>query len=615
MTTGSDGVAVIPVTTSLAVELQLKGSFSDIVNTMQARAEESVTLQEGVPKTFEWDDSNATIVERNVYQAQQRVRQWMLALAPDLEWLQTQVLLFVGEEGECNALWDGVQAYFFRESDTCNDTGRIADIVYHEMGHGFHQFLRVAGVWDFTVSEGSGDYIAATITGDPIIAPTFYKASGTAHLRELENTLVYPDDFVDEVHADGMIWGGALWDLRVALIEEYGETLGVQKTDEIFVGALRGGPTLVDGYWEVLFADDDDADLSNGTPHVCQISDSFGAHGLGPGVGGGFVIDHVALGHQQPSQPVSIQAKVSSNLPQCGGLDPSTVALKWRYEGAEVFSTLEMPVVPGIADEFEALIPEMASGAKVEYYLQAGSGVALRTDPPGAPEKTFSFYVGDMLTVFHDDFENGEGEWTHGSSQAESEVADDWQLGTPVGLSGDPDQAFSGQNVWGNDLGSDSNGSYPADVTNYLESPVINCLDYGGVRLQFRRWLTVEDGDFDQARIRVNGETVWSNAAGWGTLTHLDKNWFFHDIDISKWADQTKFKLRFELESDGDIEKGGWNIDDVVVVVAGKAPKYGCQCRMGGDPSGRGAGRVSFWALCVFWVLAYWIRLRRFQAL
>ena len=38
-------------------------------------------------------------------------------------------------------------------------------------------------------------------------------------------------------------------------------------------------------YAELLFADDDDGDLSNGTPHGCAINQAMGRHGLRPVAG------------------------------------------------------------------------------------------------------------------------------------------------------------------------------------------------------------------------------------------------------------------------------------------------------------------------------------------
>ena len=100
---------------------------------------------------------------------------------------------------------------------------------------------------------------------------------------------------------------------------------------------------------------------------------------------------------------------------------------------------------------------------------------------------------------------------------------------------------------------------------NRLESPAISTLGQHGLRLRFQRWLTVEDGLFDQATVLVNAVPVWSNPATPGGTAHtLDSAWTPQDLDVSALADdQAAVHLRFELQSDGGLQFGGWNIDDL----------------------------------------------------
>src|SRR5262249_35768800 len=86
----------------------------------------------------------------------------------------------------CNAYWDGYSLNFLRENDACNNSARVADVVYHEFGHAFHQHVMIPGVADYeaALTEGAGDYFAATITNDPVIGPGFYLGGG--FIRELD---------------------------------------------------------------------------------------------------------------------------------------------------------------------------------------------------------------------------------------------------------------------------------------------------------------------------------------------------------------------------------------------------------------------------------------------
>ncbi|MBA3452781.1 MAG: hypothetical protein H0T42_06810, partial [Deltaproteobacteria bacterium] len=111
----------------------------------------------------------------------------------------------------------------------------------------------------------------------------------------------------------------------------------------------------------------------------------------------------------------------------------------------------------------------------------------------------------------------------------------------------------------------------------------------------------VEDGFFDSASVHANGTQVWTSYASEsepGSPTHhIDKEWRFHDIDVSGQVANGKLKLRFELASDPGFNLAGWNVDDVCVVLAKPAPACeaddscddatdtGC-CSVGGGPQG-----------------------------
>ena len=62
-----------------------------------------------------------------------------------------------------------------RAGSGCNNTGRIADVNFHEWGHAFHYYGLESGDFDGAVSEGIGDVVSALNTGDSIIAPNFLR--------------------------------------------------------------------------------------------------------------------------------------------------------------------------------------------------------------------------------------------------------------------------------------------------------------------------------------------------------------------------------------------------------------------------------------------------------
>lgn len=202
---------------------------------------------------------------------------------------------------------------------------------------------------------------------------------------------------------------------------------------------------------------------------------------------------------------------------------------------------------PHFAFEVDSFV---AIGTKIDFTLNILCNEGSYLD-------SFYLFAGELFTIFFDDMEGDDGGWTHDAIFN----YDDWEHGTPLeGSRSDPESAFSGSKIWGNDL----NGEYPSNSTNYLESPEIDCQGFKNVRLWYRRFLGVEKGIYDRARIMVNGNLVWENQPYYD---HVDYGWKHHDIDISSFADSNpSVKVRFEMDTDGWVELGGWNIDDFKVV-------------------------------------------------
>lgn len=247
----------------------------------------------------------------------------------------------------------------------------------------------------------------------------------------------------------------------------------------------------------------------------------------------------------------------------------SGVDLYYRVDGGSL--TQKALIASATPDEWLGSVPGIAPGSNsgtLEYYLLAtdsGGNQSWSPDAVSPGGALHSFTVGSLSSIFADDFEGaGQNGWT----TVQVATQNDWQKGTPQGKGGyDPSTAASGSNARGNDLGiGNYNGIYQSNVNNYLQSPNINCAGQSGVRLRYQRWLSVEDGYFDQASVKVNGQTVWQNPAtpGGGTNHTIDSAWTPQDLDISALADNNpSVSLRFQLQSDGGLEFGGWTLDDV----------------------------------------------------
>lgn len=179
---------------------------------------------------------------------------------------------------------------------------------------------------------------------------------------------------------------------------------------------------------------------------------------------------------------------------------------------------------------------------------------------------TFPLFIGPIETIHQEDFEMGDGGWSDGGTQ------NDWRVASPGQKFGKPDpyRAAEGMACYGNDLneaGSAWNTLYENDADNYLLSPTINCFGKENVHLAFRRWLTVEEGIYDDAYLSVSGTEFFANPAN-GNF--FDEAWEEIVYDISSVADNNPVvQIRFDLESDGGLRLGGWAIDDVRVFEPG----------------------------------------------
>ena len=204
--------------------------------------------------------------------------------------------------------------------------------------------------------------------------------------------------------------------------------------------------------------------------------------------------------------------------------------------------------------------------------------------PDNPADPYYELYVGTATPIYCTDFESGFDGWTHSGTK------DEWEVGAPFGIGGDPAVAHSGSGVAGIDLGHVpmSDGLYASSANESLVSPPIGLGGQTSVHLQYYRWLGVEDATFDQATISANGKQVWINKKsdadpdGTDEINHIDKEWVFEDVDMTAAIGAgSQVQLAFGLTSDEGLDFGGWTIDDVCVVAVPPAPPGSGACGNG----------------------------------
>jgi hypothetical protein len=259
---------------------KLQGLFADVNNDAGPDASYNDTASTTSPLNYQWDYSQARQDEANTYYHTNLIHDYFKTLDSSYNALDYVMPVSVGQHFE-NAYWDGWGMTFGTGGSTFRNFALFSDVIYHEYTHGVTDGIYPEGMLPYTgqpgaMNEGWSDYFACTITNEPGIGEGGLQTNNLP-LRIIDNNLVYPQNWAGEVHADGRIFAGALWDLR--------ELLGAGISDTI----LHFSKYLLAETWEnyfvdVLLTDDDDGNLSNGGPHSPQIYEAFGNHGIGPGL-------------------------------------------------------------------------------------------------------------------------------------------------------------------------------------------------------------------------------------------------------------------------------------------------------------------------------------------
>ncbi len=576
VTSGLDGSVTFTGASPATVTPGLAGPLVSVVNNAGASVSDTLSLADGGSVTWSMANDAASDAQLDTFvfasTAKQFARTQMTPSAQTLAFLDRQNVANVNVNQTCNAQSDGDTEYFFIAGSqgnlNCENTGRIADVVYHEFGHSLHNNSAIPGegAFESSLSEGLADTLAVSITGDHGMGRGFLL--NDQPLRDVDPVGIekkWPDDADGEPHDEGEIIGEALYDLRKALQDKYGTDAGFHKFVALYYGVMQHSADIPSSFPAVLLVDDDDGDLSNGTPDQCAIQTAFGLHGLVglPNSGGLLTVTTPTI----TGRTVALDIHSPPGDPSCPYPFATAATLTWKLAGG---TASDLPLAASGAT-YSAELPAQPSGSVVLYHVTVtlSNGKTLQfPDNPADPE--YQLYVGAVTPIKCFDFEAGIGEWTHAGMAANR---DEWEAGAPLGIGGDPIAAHGGSNVLGQDLGDgvgNSDGQYRGNGQSWAISPAIDLGGFTHVRLQYYRWLGVEDGAYDQAKIFANDTQVWTNFVTPGTnpfneVNHVDKEWRFQDIDLTPQA-TGPITLKFEIDADQGLEFSGWNLDDVCLV-------------------------------------------------
>jgi hypothetical protein len=555
------GGVSVPVTSTLD---------GDRVNTQNAAGAESLFSTTGSAGIVDvpWTDTNSLLAERDAFYFTNVSHQNLILHNPTETLFNSSLVANVNVTGTCNAYFttNPLSINFYPAGGGCVNTAYSASIVVHEYGH----WVTVATYASHgksvpgSLGEGFSDCQSGSVLDTPIVGEA-WQGPGTM-VRTMNNTCQYPSSCGTEVHAWGLVIGGCYWHTRLLFASAYGAAGKTMMDDYLYQHFHSTPANQIESCMDMMLLNDNDANLANGTPDAAKFHQGFTVqHGVP------FPIPLIAITHnpladtmdQLQAQQIHASATV---LPVFPGVIASAT-LYYALNGGAFVSQAMAPSGP----EWVAAIPAQPAGTAVGYYLEfQDSNANIVKLPPAGAANPFTYKTYRSSQFFFDGFEVASG-WV----SALVATQNDWHNQAPnnANHAWDPPTAFEGTKCWGNDLSPPgSNGNYANNVNNNLTSPVLNCTGQTNVSIVYRRWLTVEDGIFDHARLRVSNNngatytTVWENAVG---ADHIDTTWVEHTVNISALADnQPQVRVRYELVTDAGLTRGGWTIDAFSLVSA-----------------------------------------------
>ena len=349
----------------------LDGLWSDVeLDNGSTTANMTYSLDTNGTNSVSFDSSIASIRERSAYYHVNIVHDHMkkyLPSFPDMD-IVLPTYVDVTGAGTCNAYYDGSSINFLKEGGGCYCLAQIGGVVYHEYGHGisdkFYQWQN-SYFENGAMGEGYSDVWAFSITLDPVLSKGYETTDSTTYIRRYDEDIkVYPQDLVGEVHADGEIIGGAWWDTY----QNFGS---MDKMLNLFTESLYGLVTGTDGtegsvftdiLIEVLTDDDDDADLTNGTPNDSAIVEAFARHGIT--LLSNAEVEHSIVDGAAAGAAITINADIT--LTYAWALNKASL---YYYLNSDTSNWNSVDMINTVGSTYSADIPAQPNGTVIGYYL------------------------------------------------------------------------------------------------------------------------------------------------------------------------------------------------------------------------------------------------------
>ncbi|HMU68832.1 MAG TPA: hypothetical protein PKC38_02420, partial [Chitinophagales bacterium] len=389
---------------------------------------------------IQFDDEAGTVPsEVSAYYWQNIVHDHMKSYFPSFTDLDVDQLIRVERnDGSCNAFYDGTSTNFYQNGGGCPSTGLFNDVVMHEYGHGVNYDLYAAlgdpgGMGNGAMQEGYADLWGITVTDNPVMGQGFLGGAGTFVRRYDAEPKVYPQDLVGEVHADGEIIAGAWWDVSENLGGDIESMTALwMETHNATVDGPSGseGTIYTDVLIEALFADDDNGDLTDGTPNYNAIVEAFCEHGIT--MIGQVSTDHIGtFDFINSDEPISINVTIDFDYPTY----VSDVKMYYKVNNDPSWTESVMTSVDAV--NYVGEIAPQIAGSVISYYIQFSDinncgGTVLPAEADLVDPNLPYFALVGAYQWHVEDFDNVFGSWEVDPFGTDDASTGEWDINTPI---------------------------------------------------------------------------------------------------------------------------------------------------------------------------------------
>lgn len=507
--TDANGNVTIPVVGPVNAQFSLQGPWARVYTGTTTPSFNATLLDGANTVSF---DNNANVKERSAYRSVQDIHDHMKFWMPSFTGMDFQLPTNIDVTGgDCNAFYDGTSINFYDLANGCNASSNVPDVAYHEYGHGINDnYYQSLGSFfnNGAMGEAYADFWAISLTNNPILGSGFYIANQDPIRRYDIDPKVYPMDLVGEVHQDGEILMGAWWDTHLLLGGDWNLTM------PIFLGAYSGlqaeaadgseGQAYTDVLIDALMADDNDGDITNGTPNGNAIVQGFYMHGITLITNA--VINHAPSDFAPASQGLPIEAQLDLTFPYLSYLQD--VVLNYKINNG---AWQQVPMVDQGSQVFLATIDPQPLATVVYYFITTHdiNGNTGTVQPNGAHLALYAnlphiTLIGVAQQAIQDcDNNENWGAWTMGVP-GDNATTGIWTLDTPIAsynVDVAPDVAVQtgtqttpgGEFCFftGNALPTDGIGVNDVDGgATTLQSPTIDMSAYTHPVISYQRWYT-----------------------------------------------------------------------------------------------------------------------------